>query len=872
MTKQFEEGGAGDFELQHIFATLHKRRIVFTFQCLLKQAIEPLAHLFKVVRLQHVALRFREAMFHHPVHHASEGAGFHGGLKLGGFSHPIEVAVGEVARTLEKGVDGAGGHAFRGPLAQTTTHPFTDFELGNVRPRIRQGQLVHHVVHLEVRRAVRLVKRPFELHEVAGRFAAVFFVRGSSVQKVNLLGTVHQPVNQVRVARFPFPWARHVQGMAQVQGEEAVRHGRLGNDAFVHVEHEHPVKIQGTGFGQAHDLQPLVGFSQQVDAFLTKEPSCHDANLSGVGHRGVGVLEPLQHRQHRPEASPPRGDPRNFSVGVGRVVLRLVAFQIQRWRQGLHPLLQRQGPMAQGMEKSRRVVGFQSVQLGEVLRPSLGIVSKKVAGLDPRSVGFGQLVNGLSCAVAGVAWSRHMKHDRMGVKGLNVLEAPAGALRLKHDKEVLHKRHDRRFMEGDPHGHVDASRLPRKRLQQRAQAASVRENHQRAVELFGGQVAQDVPNVLGLADGGAAGHRMNLRGMRGQMPPRESGGHASVLAHKQPRFIVHVVDVGCIGVPKDLQRPDFVPLLEAHPFGPAHGRQACGQHVVHVQSAFAFGHASRQVGPGGHAVLTQCVVQLLVHGGKPTPLTFKRFLVFGPRRLSKAPIFNPLDVGQILEHRMHIGQFVVDGCKIAKHHGRPRHKPIKRQLGLSVVDKVVKTRQDFEGVRRSPRRGILHKSRQRIEARESCWRGQLGLKRPSNAAHGAVAGQHHRQAVELLRFAAGMGQDGLQDFVEEGGAGQCGRVETGRAAHQPLKVKPFVTNVQSSRRPSLVQMVRWISPQNVLGAASSSAAWASPPEMGVGLAGRSSKAGALDSGSMPCSFKMPSNSSLTRYRSWACSW
>ena len=190
--------------------------------------------------------------------------------------------------------------------------------------------------------------------------------------------------------------------------------------------------------------------------------------------------------------------------------------------------------------------------------------------------------------------------------------------------------------------------------------------------------------------------------------------------------------------------------------------------MVHVQPAFAFGHASRQVGPGGHAVLTQCFVQLLVHGGQATPLTLERFLVFRPRLLPKAPIFDALDVGQILEHRMHVGQFVVDGRKIAKHHGRPRHKPIKRQLGLSVVDKVVKTRQDFEGVGRRPRRGILDKARQGIklgQANRGPERSLEGLSKLRPMARWLGNTTARRCS---LRFAVADGPGWPPDFVQKG--------------------------------------------------------------------------------------------------------
>ena len=79
--------------------------------------------------------------------------------------------------------------------------------------------------------------------------------------------------------------------MPQVEGKEAVRHGRLRHGAFVHVQHKHTLEIQRPRFCQAHHLKSLVGFAKQVDAFVPEQAFGHVANFLGCGEWLVGVLK-----------------------------------------------------------------------------------------------------------------------------------------------------------------------------------------------------------------------------------------------------------------------------------------------------------------------------------------------------------------------------------------------------------------------------------------------------------------------------------------------------------------------------------------------------------------------------------------------------
>ena len=273
--------------------------------------------------------------------------------------------------------------------------------------------------------------------------------------------------------------------------------------------------------------------------------------------------------------------------------------------------------------------------------------------------------------------------------------------------------------------------------------------------------------MLGLQDRGGAAHHLNVRRLAGDGALQKWRFGAPEFADEQPRFVVDVVHVRRVGVPKHRQPIGLVPSVEALPFGRAHGGQPCRKHVVHVQMSFSFRQFPGQVGTGGQAVLPQAGVQFGVQFRQPPPLTFKRLLVLRPRPFTKAPILDALDVGQVLEHLAHLGQFVVHGRKIVQHHLGPRHKPVKRQRVLRGAHHAMQPHQDLQRVRRRPRRRRLDEARQRVELGQAGRACQPSHEAPTKLGHGPVAWQHHGQAVELVGLAQRVVHHRFEHLVQE---------------------------------------------------------------------------------------------------------
>ena len=297
----------------------------------------------------------------------------------------------------------------------------------------------------------------------------------------------------------------------------------------------------------------------------------------------------------------------------------------------------------------------------------------------------------------------NVMHDRVGVKSLELLQPPRVGSRFEHGEHLVDKRQHGGLVHGQAHRHVQPMGAGRQRLKQGAQRPPVGQHHQRLVELLWRQVGEDVAHILGLQDGRCAAHHPNLGRLAGEGALDKRRVGASEFADEQPGLVVDVVHVGGVSVPEHLQPVGFVPGVEALPFGRAHGGQTCRKHVIHVQESFPFREFPGQVGAGGQAVLPQVGVQLGVQFGQPSPLTLERFLVLRPRLLPKAPILDALDVGQVLKHLAHVGQFVVHGREIIQHHLGPRHKPVKRQGVLGRAHHPMQPHQYFQRVRSCPR-------------------------------------------------------------------------------------------------------------------------------------------------------------------------
>ena len=515
---------------------------------------------------------------------------------------------------------------------------------------------------------------------------------------MNFARPVQQPVDQIRVPRFALPRPRHAKRTPEVQRQKAVGAGRLGHGAFVHVEHNHPVEVQRARFCQPHDLQPAVGFAQQVHPLLTQHASCHGADFSRGGHGAMRILQPLQHRQHRPEPPPSGGDPWHRTRGP-----ILVVAGVHFAGHGFQASLQGACPQRERFEKGRGFFRPKRGELPHILRKTSGAQFFEVVCTHPSAVGFGQGVHGATHPRVVPLRPLNVVHDRMGVEGLKLFQPPRVGGGLEHGEHLVDKRQHGGLVHGQAHGHIQPVGVGWQGLEQGPQRAPVGQHHQGLVELLRREVGEDVAHMLGLQDGRCAAHHPNLGWLAGEGALDKRRVGASEFADEQPGLVVDVVHVGWVGVPEHRQPVGLVPGVEALPFGRAHGGQTCRKHVIHVQVSFPFREVPSQVGAGGQAVLPQAGVQLGVQCGQPSPLTLERFLVLRPRLLPKAPILDALDVGQVLKHLAHVGQFVVHGREIVQHHLGPRHKPVKRQGVLGRAHHPMQPHQDFQRVRSCPR-------------------------------------------------------------------------------------------------------------------------------------------------------------------------
>ena len=125
-------------------------------------------------------------------------------------------------------------------------------------------------------------------------------------------------MEQVGVTRLTFPRTRHAKGMPQIEGQEAVWHGRLRYGALVHVQHEHPFEVQCACLRQSHHLKALIGLAEEIDALISQQAFGHVSNFLGCGQRPVCVLQPFEHSHHRTEPPPACRNPRHFSCVVLR--------------------------------------------------------------------------------------------------------------------------------------------------------------------------------------------------------------------------------------------------------------------------------------------------------------------------------------------------------------------------------------------------------------------------------------------------------------------------------------------------------------------------------------------------------------------------
>ena len=340
----------------------------------------------------------------------------------------------------------------------------------------------------------------------------------------------------------------------------------------------------------------------------------------------MGLLQSFQDRQDRSEPSPSSGDPWK---GPCSILLRLAfSFEVQWCRHRFQASLQFLGPSRHGIEEGRSILDPQGPQTVHHLAPFRRAFVHKILGLDPGPVALDHAVHGTPFSPPLVLVAISLVDDRVGVKGLDLLQPPALAVGFKHAKQLLHKGLDWGFVEGQTHGHVDAVGLFRKGLKQGAQTASIWKDDEGLVEFFGRQFGQCVAHILRLADRGGTPNGLHLGRRFGQGGPWKCALAVSVFADEQPRFVVWVVHVTGISVPKDSERLPFLPPLKTAPLGFAHGGQTCGKHMVHLHLAFAFGNPSGQLCPGGESIVEQRPVQFVVQSGEPAPLAFKRLLVF----------------------------------------------------------------------------------------------------------------------------------------------------------------------------------------------------------------------------------------------------
>ena len=335
-------------------------------------------------------------------------------------------------------------------------------------------------------------------------------------------------------------------------------------------------------------------------------------------------------------------------------------------------------------------------------RKILGAQFVEVVCTHPSAVGFGKGVHGAAHPRAVSVRSVNVVHDWVGVEGLELFQSPRVRGCFEHAEHLFDKRQHRSFMHGQAHGHVQSVGAWRQGLKQGSQCAPVRKHHQGLVELIWRQVGEDVSDMLGLEHSGCATHRTNLGRLAGKCALDKWCLRASEFADEQPSFVVDVVHVRGVGVPEHGQSVGLAPGVETSPFGRAHGGQTCGKHVVHVQMSFPFREPPGQVGTGGQAILPQAGMQLGIQFRQPPPLAFEGFLIFRPCLFPEAPVFDALDVGQVLEHISDLGQFVVHGGKIVEHHLGPRHKPVKWKDILGRAHHTMQPHQDFQGICRRP--------------------------------------------------------------------------------------------------------------------------------------------------------------------------
>ena len=198
------------------------------------------------------------------------------------------------------------------------------------------------------------LKRLLQLLQIP---AWLVFLVVLAVHQHHLLRPVQQPVEVMRIDRFPTVPRRQAQGRPQVEGDEALETAGFGQRPFVAVEHDNPFEIKRPRLDDAHDLQPFFRLTPEVDARLIQhlkdqiphvpQPFKHPmlrlkprARPHGLHHRpprcphprihGVAPLieRPLdlptprfQRRQERPRfRHPQRGQPRQ--QGLHRPLLQ----------------------------------------------------------------------------------------------------------------------------------------------------------------------------------------------------------------------------------------------------------------------------------------------------------------------------------------------------------------------------------------------------------------------------------------------------------------------------------------------------------------------------------------------------------------------
>ena len=379
-------------------------------------------------------------------------------------------------------------------------------------------------------------------------------------------------------------------------------------------------------------------------------------------------LQPVQHAHHRTEPSPASLCPRRG----GRVHAI-----VEKRRQGLaQPWLHVVAPLGKRHEEVACVFHAQRLQSPEGLGPCVRLMVVEVACLQPGHVVFCQVVKGVMVALAVPRVRVDDAHDWVAVQVPDVLKTPRTGCGIEDLEEFVHPRLHRGFVQGQTHGHVVALGVGGQRLQQGAEASAVRQDDERLGSLGFFQAVDHVPHVLGLPHHGLASHRLHGRGIVCH-PILGKRRCATKLSNETPSFVVDVIDVTGVAVPKHGQLARLVPALQDGPFCCAHGGQPCDQHVVKGVGVAVLCGMPCDLRPGGQAIPIQRLVQGGVTAGQRTPLFVELLLVFRPRCFSKTPIFDALDVCQIFEDFLRVLEFLVHRGKVAQHHGRPGHKAVK---------------------------------------------------------------------------------------------------------------------------------------------------------------------------------------------------